>query len=113
WTSPADCGRGTRTTESPVASHSEAAMRHLLPASSLTLVLAVASSCVFAEPAPSPMDTLVFGAPDSERAHALSAVDSDTITGGLGESARRLLPQEPVSWEGGRASFAMKVDPQR
>ncbi len=33
------------------------------------------------------------------------------IAGGLEQPARQLLPLEPVSWDGGRVSFTMKVDP--
>lgn len=58
-------------------------------------------------------DTLSFGDPASEQAHQLSAPNSDTVTGGLGTPARRLLPRAPVSWEGGTLSFTMKVDPAK
>ncbi len=63
-------------------------------------------------PAP-PLDTLTFGLPDSEKSHALTADRSDILTGGLGEPARRLLPLAAPTWEGGRVSFTLKVDPDR
>ena len=34
-------------------------------------------------------DTLVFGAANSEKAHAVSAENSDILTGGLGQPARQ------------------------
>ena len=60
-----------------------------------------------------PLDTLIFGSADSERGHSLTAQRSDVIAGGLGESARRLLPLEPQSWEGGSTAFTLKVDPHQ
>lgn len=57
------------------------------------------------------LDTLTFGDAAAEQAHQLTAQNSDTISGGLGESARRLLPLAPVNWEGGRMAFTIKVDP--
>src|SRR5205807_2322856 len=56
------------------------------------------------------LDTLVFGDPASEKAHGLAAECSDVIDGGLGLRARRLLPRQPVSHEGGTLTFALKVD---
>ena len=65
--------------------------------------------------ADAPLDTLVFGAAASQRAHGPAPDHSDTITGGLGEPARRLLPLETkdplLSWQGGRMEFTLKVDP--
>ena len=59
-------------------------------------------------------DSLTFGNADSEQSHTLKAASSDTIThGGLDESARRLLPLDPPTWEGGSVSFTMKVDPNQ
>ncbi|HET6387205.1 MAG TPA: hypothetical protein VFJ58_27770 [Armatimonadota bacterium] len=66
-----------------------------------------------ARPAPSALDSLSFGVPASEQSHELTAVQSDIVSGGLGEPARRLLPLEPVSWEGGKVAFVMKVDPDK
>ncbi len=58
-------------------------------------------------------DRLQFGQADSEKNHQFFADRSETIKGGLGESALRLLPQEKENWEGGRVRFVMKVDPKR
>ena len=58
-------------------------------------------------------DRLAFGNSRSEQDHQLKVDQSDVITGGLGVPARRLLPLTPISWEGGRASFTMKVDPAK
>jgi hypothetical protein len=57
------------------------------------------------------VDTLTLGTPAAEQAHQLTADHADTIAGGLGESARRLLPLEPAEWQGGHLDFTMKVDP--
>jgi hypothetical protein len=57
------------------------------------------------------VDTLTFGDASSEKSHKLTAERSDVIRGGLGEPARRLLPAEPESWEGGRVAFTLKVHP--
>lgn len=59
-----------------------------------------------------PVDVLVFGNDGSEQGHALKAVKSETLTGGLGEPARRLLAGGQEPWEGGSMSFTMKVDPR-
>lgn len=60
-----------------------------------------------------PVDTLIFGNADSEKAHSLTIEHGETITGGLDEPARRLLPLEPQSWQGGVMSFKIKVDPEQ
>jgi hypothetical protein len=60
-----------------------------------------------------PVDTLVLGAAGSEKAHALAADHSETLTGGMGETARRILPLAQGQWEGGKLSFKMRVDPAR
>lgn len=64
---------------------------------------------------PAPLDTLTFGDMASEKAHGLTATQSDVINGGLGESARRLLPSTSsdlmVNWEGGHLTFTLRVDP--
>lgn len=59
------------------------------------------------------LDTVVLGDAPSEGAHRVTAERSDVICGGLGKPARRLLPREPVSFEGGAVAFTLKVDPQR
>lgn len=74
------------------------------------LFMSVAASVVSAA---DPLDTLVFGDPASEQAHAFSDDHSDVVTGGLDERARRLLPREPLTWDGGRVAFTLRVDPQQ
>jgi autotransporter-associated beta strand protein len=64
-------------------------------------------------PATNASDTLILGDTASEQQHALTATRSEVITGGLGETARRLLPLEPVSWNGGYISFILKIDPEK
>src|SRR5947208_591020 len=59
------------------------------------------------------LDGIALGSSDSERAHELVVDKSDVVKGLLDESARRLLPLEPQSWEGGKMSFKMKVDPEK
>ncbi|MDC7676284.1 hypothetical protein [Asticcacaulis machinosus] len=59
-------------------------------------------------------DTLIFGDTNSEAEHKLTAENSDIITGGLGQSARRLLPLKAGAtntdeWRGGTAAFQLKV----
>ena len=59
------------------------------------------------------IDTLILGESSSERAHALSATASETFLGGLGQPARRLLPLDPPSHNGGSVSFRLKIDPDK
>jgi hypothetical protein len=66
-----------------------------------------------AAPTTVPVDRIVFGNAAQEQEHHLVAEHSDVTTGGLGESARRLLPLEPKDWQGGTLSFTMKVDPAK
>ncbi|WP_406430796.1 Tat pathway signal sequence domain protein [Streptomyces sp. NBC_00631] len=58
-----------------------------------------------------PLDIVVFGDTASETAHTLTAVLSDTVTGGLGQSARVLNPTEPASYWGGTLTFDVAVSP--
>lgn len=58
-----------------------------------------------------PLDTLTFGNTASEQSHQLTAMQSDIVTGGLGDAARRLLPLATPTWKGGQVAFTMKVDP--
>ncbi|WP_327313484.1 Tat pathway signal sequence domain protein [Streptomyces sp. NBC_01235] len=60
---------------------------------------------------PAPLDVVVFGDADSEAAHALTATLSDTVTGGLGQSARVLNPTSPASFWGGTLKFEVAVRP--
>jgi hypothetical protein len=75
----------------------------------LMLVLA----WVFTAAAANNLDVISFGDAASEKAHAFSTTSSQVITGGLGESARQLLPLNPISYDGGLVSFKLKVDPDR
>ncbi|MCH5676562.1 Tat pathway signal sequence domain protein [Streptomyces gilvus] len=58
-----------------------------------------------------PLDVVVFGDTDSETAHGLTATLSDTVTGGLGQSARVLNPTSPASYWGGTLTFDVAVSP--
>ena len=60
---------------------------------------------------PAHLDSVYFGDVASERRHAVVTESSDTLTGGLGQSARRLLPLTPQTYHGGALTFTMKVDP--
>ena len=82
---------------------------HLI-AASLLLILAVPG---LAAESSAITDTIVFGEGASETNHALIGTHSDIIAGGLGESARILLPAADPAWEGGRVSFTLKVDSQK
>ena len=81
----------------------------------LALAVAVAGLLVFCRDVARGdiLDDVTFGNTASEKAHALSTTNSQVITGGLGESARQLLPLNPVSYDGGSVSFKLKVDPER
>lgn len=57
------------------------------------------------------LDQVILGDTASEKAHDLMAEHSEVITGALDEPARRLLPLQPQSWDGGSVSFTMKIDP--
>jgi hypothetical protein len=59
------------------------------------------------------LDSLVFGNSQSEKSHNFSGPNNAIITGGLEESARQLKPLKPISWEGGRMSFTLKVDNEK
>lgn len=56
-------------------------------------------------------DVMVFANTASEKAHQLTAVQSEKSIGALNEPARILLPLQQASWQGGNVSFTMKVDP--
>jgi hypothetical protein len=58
-------------------------------------------------------DVLVFGDAASENAHALTATDSEIVTGLLDEPARRLLPRGTTDWQGGLLAFTLAVDPEK
>jgi hypothetical protein len=58
-------------------------------------------------------DEMTFGNPVSEKQHQLKSRYDEAIKGGLGQTARRLLPSEPVSYQGGSLAFVMKTDPEK
>ena len=60
--------------------------------------------------AAAPLDTLVFGNPASETAHALTTTDSAVVTGALSQTARRFAPTSTAGVWGGTATFTMAVD---
>lgn len=77
----------------------------------LSVIAAIAISPLIHGAEPSALtDVLKLGDTASEKEHTMASVSSEVIAGGLGESARRLMPQTPVSYKGGRLSFKMKVD---
>jgi len=57
------------------------------------------------------VDVLQFGNSKSEKQHAFQSNSSRIEKGGLNETARRLLPNDVVTYEGGKMSFRLKVDP--
>jgi len=59
------------------------------------------------------IDSVTFGNSTSEQAHQTTSNLSQTITGGLNQTARILLPRDPQSWDGGSVSFTIAVDPKK
>jgi hypothetical protein len=59
------------------------------------------------------IDTITFGKPTSEAAHHLAALASGIINGGMGQSARELLPLHPYQIYGGHLDFTMKCNPNK
>lgn len=55
-------------------------------------------------------DVLVLGNRDSERKHALIDSLTESYVGGVGETARRILPYTTPNWQGGYIRFKMKVN---
>jgi hypothetical protein len=58
------------------------------------------------------IDQIVLGDSGSEDSHDFTSERSEALKGGLDESARRLLPLSPASFDGGWIAFTIKVDPQ-
>ena len=77
------------------------------------LIFTLLPAVVFAAPSSEAIDRVVLGDAASERAHSLVAKNSEVIAGGLGEPARRLLPNAPADWQGGTMAFILKVDPEK
>lgn len=59
------------------------------------------------------VDRLDFGNAESVTGHAVTGERQETVTGGLGQLALRLLPAAEASWKGGEVAFRMKVDAER
>ncbi|WP_242449558.1 fibronectin type III domain-containing protein [Dickeya fangzhongdai] len=59
------------------------------------------------------IDQVSFGDSASEKSHSLVENNSQTLSGGLGESARRLLPLSPAGVYGGSLTVTLRVDPLR
>jgi len=57
-------------------------------------------------------DQIVLGDAASEQTHEFKDDHSESTQGGLDETARRLLPLSPESFDGGSITFTMTVDPQ-
>jgi fibronectin type 3 domain-containing protein len=68
---------------------------------------------LLSQPAPAQtLDALTFGNPASEGSHSLNYTYSDQIaSGGLGQTARRLLPKPLQDVYGGEMTFVMAIDP--
>ncbi len=58
-------------------------------------------------------DVLVLGNTGSECRHAFEESLTETYVGGMGETARRMLPRKDTLWQGGWMRFKMKVDPKK
>lgn len=56
-------------------------------------------------------DVLSFGRNSDESKHALTETFSQTYTGGLNQTARKMLPYKEQTFEGGTLKFNMKVNP--
>lgn len=75
---------------------------------------ATAPTLVPVSPLPeSGIDMIAFGEDASEAAHGIRHAHSETIAGGLGKPARRLLAGGPFSWQGGSVEWTMQVDPEK
>ncbi|MET7745576.1 Tat pathway signal sequence domain protein [Streptomyces sp. NPDC005385] len=66
---------------------------------------------LFGQSAAKPLDVVVFGNAHSETSHHLTATNSGTVTGGLGQSARVLHPADTPSYWGGTLAFQVAVCP--
>ncbi|WP_256011853.1 hypothetical protein [Desertivirga xinjiangensis] len=58
-----------------------------------------------------PRDVLVLGNVQSEEQHGLKSENSKIVAGALSQTARILLPREPLNYTGGTLAFRMQVDP--
>ena len=55
-------------------------------------------------------DVLILGNKSSEQKHDLRDSLTEKYVGGMGETARRMLPGTNPDWQGGILRFKMKVD---
>ena len=78
----------------------------------IAAALFLAAAAVAKEPS-AIVDSIAFGDGASEKSHDFSGARSEIISGGRGEPARKLLPLQPESWQGGSMAFTLKVDPQQ
>jgi len=79
----------------------------VLPA--LLALIGTASATLAAAADANVIDQLRFGDAASERAHGLEATSSETLVGAKGQPARRFLPLAKGDWQGGSATFHLKV----
>jgi hypothetical protein len=79
----------------------------------LASVFIYISTHAFAQQPQSITDVLVLGHLASEKLHNAVGINSSVVAGGLNEPARVLLPPPATSWEGGRISFTLNVDPEK
>ncbi|WP_255433980.1 fibronectin type III domain-containing protein [Pectobacterium sp. CFBP8739] len=86
----------------------------LASAATFNVMSAIASSASAASvEATGLVDSITFGDTASESGHGLNGENSQTFSGALGESARKLLPFQQTSIYGGSLTFTMQVDPLR
>ena len=84
--------------------------RLLRPAALCLIACFAAATARAAPPRSSAVDVIRFGDDASERAHAIASVRGDVTAGALGQPARRLLPLDPPSWDGGKVAFVSDRD---
>ena len=73
----------------------------------------VGTSAVAAALVTTTVDSVVFGNASSESAHGLTAVSSQVVVGGLGQTARQFLPLTTPGVNGGSTTFTIAVDPNK
>lgn len=76
----------------------------------LIAALLRAGSAAAVEP---PLDTLAFGIAADELRHHVAGARSEVVRGGAGQPARRLLPNDPATWDGGALAFTLACDGTR
>ncbi|TDC09906.1 fibronectin type III domain-containing protein [Streptomyces sp. 8K308] len=85
----------------------------LLPLGAAAPALAAGPASPAAAPGgrPGALDAILFGDPDSERAHGLVAEDTEVVPGPTGGQARVALPLATPADRGGDLRFTVAVDP--